>query len=208
MTLLHPIWTCIPDSEALDTCLRPASPIFCLTTPHPHRSSQVTLSNHTCFRNTANVLLLWSTFPRCPNATPHLPGSLLQNPSSSEALWISLLPCDLWHTSSGPVSSLAPSCEPQRSVCKLLRPHPFLLHAPHCLDQSWRRSQPSLSSSTVEWQNVTDISTFSLPPTQRCLGGISMNPREQLSVLCTWAFLCNPTPHDYLHVTMRKTFLL
>lgn len=161
--------------------------------PLTHTILHVTLSDHTGFRNTANVLLLWSPFPRCPNATPHLPGSLLQSPSSPKALWISLLPSDLWHTSSGPISPLAPSCEPQRSVCKLLRPRPSLLRAPHGPDQSWRRSQLTLSSGTVEWQNVTDISTLaSLPPTQRCLGGIYMNPRKQLSVLCTWAFLCSP----------------
>lgn len=179
--------------------LCPPSQIFCLTTPTP--TMHGTLSKHCCFRNTANILLTWSTFPRSPNVLPHLSGLVLQGHLFLKGsldftfFFLSSLKQFIW-----PCLTLGSLRIQSADFSGPGLPFPS---APHCLQQS-RVPNCHSAVSLVDWQKVTDISSLvSLPPTQRPLGYYSHE-----SVLFTWIFLCNPISHYYLHVTMRKTFLL
>lgn len=146
--------------------LCPPSQIICPTAPPP--TMHVTLSKHCCFRNTANILLIWSTFPRSPNVLPHLSGWCCRAISFSKASWISPFPSShLWNSSSGPVLPLVPSAFSLQTS----QVPGFPSHLPHTAYN--KSGGPNCHSAVklVDWQKVTGISnSASLPPTQRLLG--------------------------------------
>lgn len=136
MALLHQINTWVSGVRASIIWLCPPSPLT--TPPHPHHSSQVTLSNHCCFRNTATILLTWTTFSKSPDVLPHPSGSLLQGPPLSQSLPQFHFILLISQTFIWPCLTLSSFLWPHLSVCRVLS---LSLCAPHCLEQSQTHRQ-------------------------------------------------------------------